>query len=102
MITYRDQYAVFAAFGEIRLDAQNWRLVDARIGTVHGLPNVRGHILCTNGILALVDCGREYLFECHLDNFIVEPRERVSHSTPKATSESRNAANKLDDLLNEL
>lgn len=102
MPQYRDPHAIFHTYGEIRPDAENWRLVDPRIGSVQGLPSVRGHILCTNGILALVDCGREYLFECHLDNFIAEPEERVSYAAPKATSESRVKANKLDDLLNEL
>lgn len=90
-----DITSLFAEYGEVRKDADNWRLTPRVTGAFNGLPMTRGTIVATNGILALVDCGRGALFEGHFDFFVKEPRKRATSARTDKTSD-------IDNLVFEL
>lgn len=98
-------HTLFAERNEYRKDVDKWRLTPRITGEFNGLPLTRGTLLATNGILALVDCGRPWLFEGHLDFFVADERERMKvvrelTSTPKATDHKETRA--INNLVNEL
>jgi hypothetical protein len=62
---------LFAFYGIFRRDMHKWRVVKEHIlGEIRGLPQSHGKLLCTNGILCMIEVGNtNQLFEGHLEWF---------------------------------
>ena len=61
-------------------DLTQWRWVNSGLGEVNGLPQLRGRIVMTNGVLALLedDAGSAHLV--HYNWFIEDPKEHSEHT----------------------
>lgn len=70
-------------------DAQNWHPLPPRYGEVHGIPSLRGKLLCANGNLAILIRGDEYCL-IHLSSFVEDKEQTRAHSDkPKASRATR-------------
>jgi hypothetical protein len=56
-------------------DAPNWRWLTTRQGEVNGLPGLRGHLIATNGVLAVLETWRGARYEVHIENFVEDKIE---------------------------
>ena len=53
-----------------------WRLTEPRAGEINGLPNFRGLLVATNGILCYLETETGRLFEGHIDWFVPDQKDR--------------------------
>ena len=56
----------------------DWRLCEPRVGKLTGLPNCRGTLVATDGIIALVERLDGVAFFVHLEWFNLDRKERES------------------------
>jgi hypothetical protein len=52
-----------------------WRLTEPRTGEINGLPESRGTVVATNGILCYILQGNNHLYLGHFEWFITDNRE---------------------------
>jgi hypothetical protein len=77
-------------------DALNWRTLDTRQGEVRGLHTLRGKLIATNGILAVLETWQGRRYEVHLENFVEDPRGEVG--LPTDTAEKKPRSRRVQEL----
>lgn len=56
----------------VKYTGQYWRLADGSLGWVHGIEGLNGIACVTDGVVLIVRTSQGKLFDCHLDNWVVE------------------------------
>ena len=60
-----------------------WQVLDPQpTGEVSGIPDLRGRLILSNGILAILVQGKKWM-EVHLENFIADEEEQVAEHRRK-------------------
>lgn len=68
--TYQDPSHFFGTHGMPIPKSGDWRIVDRELGEVNGLPQSRGHVVITNGIMCYIELSDGTLYEGHFTAWV--------------------------------
>lgn len=87
--TYQDPSHFFSTYEMPIPKSGDWRLVDPHMGEVNGLPQSRGHVVVTNGIMCYIELSDGTLYEGHFTAWVPDKMP------PKASSSAKRKTTKI-------
>jgi hypothetical protein len=102
---YHSVHEFFLAHKLQHRQFDNWRLTKPCLGSINGLPNLRGFVLATNGILCYLENERGEICQGHFDWFNPEQQDAVvsfTDGTPVKESQKKGRTIDVAKLLIEL